>query len=283
MTDKYLCNLIIPGAGKSGTSTLHMLLDQHPEICMARPKEPQFFSFDKNYNEGASRHNRLFQEDSAIKYYGESSQSYFTHTHAIQRIKTQLSHPRIILILRHPVARLLSQYTWNRKRATERDPLAVAIGSRGDTTAYTFDDRIGMHREVGGYLEFSRYSKWVPVWRTTFGEENVLVVTFENMTEDQLGTLNACLDFLELRRIGEVNPVSSNTTEKTYRRVFPGFVSSAARIVPKSLKNSEIYSDFRKFVMRKTTPTPDVSMDHDLKDMIENELADDIRFYKSLG
>lgn len=36
-------NLFIPGAAKSGTSTLHNLLDMHPDICMSKLKEPVYW------------------------------------------------------------------------------------------------------------------------------------------------------------------------------------------------------------------------------------------------
>ncbi len=59
---EFLCNLVIPGAGKSGTSSLHTLLGEHPRIHMSSPKEPQFFSFDDLYQKGAESHNRIFEE-----------------------------------------------------------------------------------------------------------------------------------------------------------------------------------------------------------------------------
>jgi hypothetical protein len=36
-------NLFLIGAMKSGTTTLHELLAQHPEIAMCDPKEPCYF------------------------------------------------------------------------------------------------------------------------------------------------------------------------------------------------------------------------------------------------
>ena len=43
-----LPNLYIPGSGKSGTSTLHELLNEHPDICMSTRKEPHFWT-DLNF------------------------------------------------------------------------------------------------------------------------------------------------------------------------------------------------------------------------------------------
>ena len=41
-------NFLIPGAGRSGTTTLYEYLKQHPEIFLSEKKEPVFFS---NYYE----------------------------------------------------------------------------------------------------------------------------------------------------------------------------------------------------------------------------------------
>ena len=37
-------NLFIPGAAKSGTTTLHNLLNNHPDICMSSNKEPVYWN-----------------------------------------------------------------------------------------------------------------------------------------------------------------------------------------------------------------------------------------------
>ena len=55
-----LPNLIIIGAMKCGTSSLHNFLDAHPEISMSRQKELNFFSFDRCWQRGQYWYGRLF-------------------------------------------------------------------------------------------------------------------------------------------------------------------------------------------------------------------------------
>ncbi len=127
MKSEYLCNLIIPGAGKSGTSSLHAALTAHPQICGSNPKEPQFFSFPERYALGPDHHNAYFSCDGSAKYYCEGSQCYFVHEDAIKRIAESLDNPQIIIMLRDPVDRLLSHYAWNFKRGAEKASLGEAI------------------------------------------------------------------------------------------------------------------------------------------------------------
>ena len=65
-----LPNLIIIGAMKCGTSSMHNYLDAHPEISMSRQKELNFFSFDRHWQRGEDwygRHFRLQQQSEASR------------------------------------------------------------------------------------------------------------------------------------------------------------------------------------------------------------------------
>ena len=44
--------LLVIGAMKGGTSSLHRYLDLHPEIAMSRKKELDFFLAEKNWHKG---------------------------------------------------------------------------------------------------------------------------------------------------------------------------------------------------------------------------------------
>lgn len=282
MASEYLCNLIIPGAAKSGTSSLHEALDQHPEICMSEPKEPQFFSFNDRFAGGAESHNIHFTGHGPMRYYGESSQCYFAHEHAIERIARALHCPKIIIILRDPIERLFSQYAWNYKRATEVDSLINAIKTRGETVDYTFDNRIHCYRELGGYVAFSRYSKWVPQWQKCFGAQNVLVLRFEDLVENHEHVLHRCFDFLGVEAVDSIVMRQTNTTESTRTAILPNYVTLAAKILPPVLKKRFVY-DAAKWIIYKTlTPQPDTDIDENFRSYLEKELTEDIAYHRTI-
>ena len=56
-----LPNLIVIGAMKSGTSSLHYYLDAHPDIAMARAKELHFFSLDRIWAKGIDWYAKQFE------------------------------------------------------------------------------------------------------------------------------------------------------------------------------------------------------------------------------
>lgn len=278
MTD-YLCNLVIPGAAKSGTTSLHEALSQHPDICMSRPKEPQFFSFDDFYMKGASFHNDLFRHcEEPSKYYGESSQCYFAHPWAIERIVRELRKPKIIIMLRHPVDRVISQYQWNFRRGLERDSIGNAVESRGEQTGYEFFEVQSIYRAIGGYLAFSRYSKWVPLWKSAFGEENVLIIKFEDFIRNQNAVTAECFSFLGLSST-DIMQSSENRTSDTYKIVLPSSLRWLAKRVPGAFKKYQLYNKMRIATRASLTPRPEPVSEGTLRHLNER-LSEDIRFFE---
>ncbi|WP_296639669.1 sulfotransferase family protein [Roseinatronobacter sp.] len=280
----YLCNLILPGAPKSGTSTLHTALAEHPEICMSRPKEPWFF-FGDRFKGGSEAHNALFSHsEDKSRVFGESSQGYFADHESMQRIADSLRQPKIILLLRNPVDRALSQYRYDVRRGIETDPLDKALKERGEDPSLIWDERVSFFRNVGGYYALSRYSEIVPQWQTLFGTENILLIQAEQYHADPAAILTRCHRFLGLTPISHV-PLSAqtrNATSDTKRKVMPGPVRAVARLVPSGLKSSRLYRRLRGTVLQGITPpTPEKPGQATMRIMQEN-LVQEIAFHDGL-
>ena len=116
---KSLPNLLIVGAAKSGTTSLHNYLSQHPEIFMCHPKEPHYLI---NEEIGVNRikvgvtdfeeYQSLFAKGLNYKYRGESSVMYLMYPEiVIPKIKSLLdAQTKIIIMLRNPVDRAYSGF-----------------------------------------------------------------------------------------------------------------------------------------------------------------------------
>jgi hypothetical protein len=123
---KKLPNLLIVGAAKCGTSSLHKYLDQHPEIFMSKVKEPRFLSSQVNpfplngpgdhkveawYVKNYDDYIKLFEGSEGYPVVGESSaDTLYFYKGTIPVIKKYLGDPRIIIMLRNPVKRAFSAY-----------------------------------------------------------------------------------------------------------------------------------------------------------------------------
>jgi len=117
-----LPNFIIIGAYKSGTTSLHRYLQQHPDIFMSRVKEPNFFSREKQMNlmrrsgreprvvDNMESYLELFSDVRDEKAIGEASPSYLGDPLAAKRIKETIPDVKLIAILRHPVDAFYSDH-----------------------------------------------------------------------------------------------------------------------------------------------------------------------------
>ena len=125
-----LPTFIIAGAGKSGTTALWAYLNQHPEICMSRIKEPMFFTnllgyrqggsieapvYEGRYKSGLEWYEKLFAKCCQKRALGEASTAYMYAKDAAGLIKKTLPEVKLIFLLRNPVDRLYSNYWQERK------------------------------------------------------------------------------------------------------------------------------------------------------------------------
>ena len=169
-----LPNLIIIGAMKCGTSSMHNYLDAHPEISMSRQKELNFFSFDRHWERGEDWYGRLFSSTAAIR--GESSPSYSKFPkvpHVPGRIKTLIPSARLIYLVRDPVARIVSHYMHLRDDGKEKRSLNEML------TEF----------EGNHYVECSRYHMQLQQYLDHFSQSQILVVSAEEMKENRQETL----------------------------------------------------------------------------------------------
>lgn len=164
MRSDYLCNLIVPGAAKSGTSALHEYLRDHPMITMSEKKEPHHFCIDERYQGGAHAHNQLFKPTKHSRYFGESSTGYLPWPKAAERITRSLNKPKIIFLLRHPVARAFSHYRWRVRLGLEKRTLLDAL----DADGYGYHPHRATAYGWMAYLEFSQYTHQLHKLRPTF-------------------------------------------------------------------------------------------------------------------
>jgi hypothetical protein len=116
-----LPDFIVVGATKSGTTSLSGNLRLHPQIFMP-PREVKFFN--DNFHRGLSWYRRIFVEG-AGKVCGEKTPDYMRVRRYMQRIHKTVPHVKIIVLLRDPVARLMSEI--NHRIQAGRLPAAEEI------------------------------------------------------------------------------------------------------------------------------------------------------------
>jgi hypothetical protein len=105
-----LPNLIVIGAQKCGTTSLHYYLSLHPDIAMSRPKELHFFS--RRWRKGLRWYERHFRDPSPVR--GESSPSYTFHPvwrNVPERMAAVVPQAKLIYVVGDPIVRTVAAYT----------------------------------------------------------------------------------------------------------------------------------------------------------------------------
>jgi hypothetical protein len=207
-------NLFVPGAGKSGTSALHELLNFHPDICMSSTKEPHFWTrinFNDYTNEDFEKYYALFDTDEDVIYKGESSTGYMQFPNFIERIKSNYEDsPKFIFILRNPIDRCYSHYWWLKGLGSEQLDFRSAL-------MHDFDIEPSHETKLPeanykSYYQYGLYGKWLKRFYDNFKTSDIKIITSEQLKSDPLNTMNSCFAFLKLKPLTEIAEVTSNKT-----------------------------------------------------------------------
>ena len=121
-------NLIIIGAQKCATTSLHRYLDLHPAIGMSRDKELNFFAAHLNWDRGEAWYRSWFDPAKPVR--GETSPGY-TNFPLIQGVPERMHRlvpdARLIFLVRDPVERMLSHYRHMVAEGKEHRPALEAL------------------------------------------------------------------------------------------------------------------------------------------------------------
>jgi hypothetical protein len=180
-------HFFLVGAQRCGTTYLHRILDEHPEIAMAKPvvPEPKFFVDDDLYRRGLDWYEKTFFSDTAAGRRGEKSATYLESDLAADRIAASYPGARIVVVLRDPVARAVSNYWFSVDNDLETLPLEEALTADEEARAQAHD---GWYHVRGkrvsaspfSYRRRGRYVDDLPRYVTRFGRDNIEILVFED-------------------------------------------------------------------------------------------------------
>jgi hypothetical protein len=219
--NKRYPDFLVVGAARSGTTALHRLLKQHPQLFLPAVKEPCFFTFADDATEyrggrfafavkEEAAYLQLFSGAGDDQCAGEISTPYlYMHSRTIAAIKRYVPHAekvKIIMVLRHPVERTFSNYLWRKRdgREDENFENALAMEQERIRKGYSFDYF---------YASRSLYSEGVKAYQDAF--ENVKVFLYDDFRLRQAEVLREICDFLQVnpnfrfRKVVEINRSTS--------------------------------------------------------------------------
>ncbi|XP_045381130.1 heparan sulfate glucosamine 3-O-sulfotransferase 3B1 [Lemur catta] len=186
---KQLPQAIIIGVKKGGTRALLEFLRVHPDV-RAVGAEPHFF--DRSYDKGLAWYRDLMPRTLEGQITMEKTPSYFVTREAPARISAMSKDTKLIVVVRDPVTRAISDYT-------------QTLSKRPDIPSFeslTFRNRTaGLIDTSWSAIQIGIYAKHLEHWLRHFPLGQMLFVSGERLISDPAGELGRVQDFLGLKRI----------------------------------------------------------------------------------
>ena len=189
-------NFIIIGCQRCGTTSLYTYLAQHPQILTPIKKEMDFFSW--HFDRGIDWYLAHFPPMPSGEQFltGEASPSYFDSREAPERLYSLFPEAKLIVLLRNPVDRAISQFYRLTNLNWEARSLDRVISDEIERLNQNPEYIIG--EEPGNYLARGRYIEFIKNWRTFFPREQLLILKSEDFYAGVATTVKQVLEFLDL-------------------------------------------------------------------------------------
>ena len=221
-TSDRLPDFIIGGAPKCGTTSLHFILGQNPEIGLPDEEihyfdaddpiaHPDFLHvenrelqwYDPRLSEEANLawYKSWFAPHAHLPFVGEDSTTYLFSEVAPERIKALLPDVKLIFMLRDPVARAYSQY-WHAMRSAR--------------LACSFEQ--GLIDNTSMMLG-STYATHLRRYMDVFPSDQIQIVFFEEFVKDQQAQIDRVTDYIGAARMDMTK--TESWFNKTYYPTHP--------------------------------------------------------------
>lgn len=220
-------NFFLVGAFKSGTTSLYQYLRQHPDVYLSPRKEPAFFVSEFCLRRLPPEWRRLTQADAEafaryldhphwgpqprglltewtdyLKLFkaaspdqaiGEGSVGCLWSKTAARGISKRIPHARILMILRNPCDRALSQYlALKPSRLMESFSMAIQRSASADED--------GLFASLNPFLEFGMYSEQVARFREHFPADQVRIYLYDDFVSNPEWLVRDVFRFLNVRQ-----------------------------------------------------------------------------------
>ena len=188
-------DFLIIGAAKCGTTSLYNYLIEHPDVAGAAAKELRFF--DVKFHKGWDWYLAQFPQRGVAQLAGESSPNYIFDPSVPARVKAALPNAKLIVMLRNPVDRAYSQYTFRTRRletASFTDEMRADL-DRWQATGMAVEKVEGSP----SYIARGIYVDQLERWLAHFPRNQFHIIRSEDLFEEPAPVFDAVLQFLDLR------------------------------------------------------------------------------------
>lgn len=213
-------DFLIIGAQKSGTSSLHFYLNQHPRLHGSQPKELHYFDKSVTDRPPLAWYRDHFRRSafSRVRYF-EATPNYIYHPRIPRELSQLIPRAKYIAVLRNPVERAYS--AWNMYRQHfEQDAGASILRNAPRSLVYqflfknrrefpSFDEALAIELNImkqGGEIEPALirrgfYADQLSNWYQFIDPKRILVLESDDLKTSTLETINRIVEFVNVPRL----------------------------------------------------------------------------------
>ncbi len=232
-------NFFILGAAKSGTTTLHDLLSQHPDIFMSKVKEPSFFCENFQVIKDPISYFELFDQAKNEIIIGESSHANFSNPKSARVIHGLFPDAKFILLLRDPIDRANSLFQHMRREGFERIPsfekAIVTEKIRFQSDQFRKNHRQYFYNYM--YVNSGKYGEQIARYFHFYRQEQFLILKSEDLYKNHEDCLQRIWGFLEISPLTPIRPSAQNIG-RAVKSSFLAQLLQSPTFLSRPLKNS---------------------------------------------
>lgn len=275
-------DFFIAGNSKSGTSALYFFLDQHPDLCMSSPKEPNLFATDFCHDQDVGAFTRktldayhgFFEDPTESNIWGEASACYLYSTEAARNIHAFNPDAKIIVIFREPVDFLHSYHLQQLK-----NPISEGEVIKDFETALALEERRKRGESIPKgclipellyYSERVRYAEHLARFYAYFPPSQVKVIIYDDFKRDNEAVYAEILDFLGadttfrpvFRKHNKGKKLKSKTAQRVMHQLshgegqWSGVHKLLTTLFPKSMRQFLVQKVFETVVFKPKDKVP---------------------------
>ena len=197
---------IIFGVSKGGTRAVQEYLKLHPDV-VAPSKELHFFDNATLQNEkGEDWYLSQLPSSKPSQIVVDKSPDYFQHTQSAKLIFKANNKTKLLLLLRDPVERLVSEYM----QLVEKNPLLPPFED------WVIDVRTGQVNTKHPSVMVGAYSQYLAHWLEVFPRNQIHIIESFNLRVNPVTEMNLTEKFLGLRPFLKAKDFYYNATRGFY-------------------------------------------------------------------
>lgn len=224
-----LVQFVVIGVAKCGTTSLHEYLRQHPNISLPQRKETHFFVYDKasggfpevyngrvikEYIDTEKEYLAEFEKKPNAAIFGEVCPSYFYYPNAAENIHRYCPNAKILCILRNPIYRLYSEYTYAQlRRDGGEDKFTDEDRSFTEVVQQIMDgteDVLTKRRVETGF-----YTRYLARYYQFFPKEQIKILLFDDLRIRPDELMNEITEFIGAKKFTYNVDMKFNTSGKS--------------------------------------------------------------------